>query len=59
MLEPITLTSRKAFFVTDKPKNTQKRDESQKRQERLDEALRANLKKRKQQSRKRADADQK
>lgn len=59
MLESVTLTSRMAFFVTDKPKNIPKQDESLKRQERLDEALRANLKKRKQQTRKRVDADQK
>jgi len=43
--------------VTDRTKNPDKLDANAKRQERLDEALRANLKKRKQQVRKRSKSD--
>ena len=59
MLGASKFEARMVSFVTGKPKNAQKKDESQKRQERLDESLRANLKKRKQQTRKRTDADKK
>jgi hypothetical protein len=45
--------------VTTRPKNPGKIDENAKRQERLDEALRANLKKRKQQLRNRSKDDKK
>jgi len=47
------------LVVTTRPKNPGKIDENTKRQERLDEAMRANLKKRKQQLRKRSEADKK
>jgi len=43
--------------VNTRPKNPGKIDEHVKRQERLDEALRENLKKRKQQVRRRAQSD--